>query len=279
LIDRSDVVLQNFRPDATERLGLTYAQVQRWRPDIVYVTVSAFGEPGAWTGWPGYEVQAQAASGLRYARSGRPPGQPFAVNDYGTGLLGAFAAGLALFQRSRTGAGQAVEAALAYTATILQSATLHTDASTREDALGWSPSQRLYRASDGWLFVADHPADEHEFESETVATCVEKLAHQGISAHALVPIDALMRDQWVIDHGLSLTCLLDTGETVTAVGPPARLSRTPVQPGQPAPTPGTDAASILRDIGRDAQLEELVRMGVIAIDAISESRAATPGRA
>ena len=46
---------------------MTYDVVRQQRPDIVYVTVSAFGSPGPWTGWPGYEVQAQAASGLRYA--------------------------------------------------------------------------------------------------------------------------------------------------------------------------------------------------------------------
>jgi crotonobetainyl-CoA:carnitine CoA-transferase CaiB-like acyl-CoA transferase len=75
---------------------------------------------------------------------------------------------------------------------------------------------------------------------------------------------------------VSLTRMHDTGETITTVGPPSRLSRTPVQPGRPAPSPGADAADVLREIGREADLDDLVRAGVIAIESISTSRAATP---
>jgi crotonobetainyl-CoA:carnitine CoA-transferase CaiB-like acyl-CoA transferase len=240
----------------------------------VYVTVSAFGEPGPWTGRPGYEVQAQAASGLRYATQGQPQGQPFAVNDYGTGLLAAFAAMLAIFQRQRTGAGQQAEAALAYTATVLQSATLHTDVPPVGESLGWSPSQRLYRASDGWLYVGGRAFAETEFASVSVASALERLADEGVAAHRLVPIDELMQDPWVTAHGLSITRRHDTGETITTVGPAARLSRTPLEPGRPAPSPGTDAKAILRELGREAELDDLLRLGVVAI----ESPAAIPGR-
>ena len=264
LIQRSDVILQNFRPDAAERLGVTYAAVRQQRPDIVYVSISAFGEPGPWTGWPGYEVQAQAASGLRYAGLARPAGQPFAVNDYGTGLSGAFAAALGLFARARTGRGQQAEAALAYTATLLQSASLQ---DSHHPSLGWSPLQRLYQASDGWLFVGARPAAlshlitdsseeslEQLFRSATVDEWVARLTRAGIGAHRLVSIAELMRDAWVTAHGLSITRVHDTGESITTVGPVARLSRTPVQPGRPAVTPGADAADILHDLHREDQV-------------------------
>ena len=278
LIERSDVVLQNFRPDATERLGVTYAHVRSIRPDVVYVTVSAFGGPGPWTGRPGYEVQAQAVSGLRYASHGQPRGQPFAVNDYGTGLLAAFAAGLGLFQRQRTGAGQAAEAALAYTATMLQSATLHAEVPPVGESLGWSRSQRLYRASDGWLFVGGAEVDEAEIAAAPMAVWLDRFRARGIAAQPCVLVAELMRDQWVVAHGLSVTREHDTGETVTTVGPASRLSRTPVQPGRAAPSPGADAEAILRELGRDSELDGLVRSGVVAIEGTSESRAAAPGR-
>jgi crotonobetainyl-CoA:carnitine CoA-transferase CaiB-like acyl-CoA transferase len=247
LVSRSDVLLQNFRPDAAQRLGVTYQAIRQIRPDIVYVTVSAFGEPGPWQGWPGYEVQAQAASGLRYAQHGRPHGQPFAVNDYGTGLMGAFAAALALYQRERTSAGQQVEAALAYTATILQSPILHRESVPEDNALGWSADHRLERTAHGWEFVAPNVSQP------------------------LVRIENVMRDAWVVEHGLSITREHDGGEVVTTVGPAARLSRTPVQPGVPAPVPGADAASVLRDISRENDLEALLHDGIIAIE-----RAAQP---
>jgi crotonobetainyl-CoA:carnitine CoA-transferase CaiB-like acyl-CoA transferase len=277
LIDRSDVILQNFRPDAAERLGVTYTIVRQRRPDIVYVSVSAYGGPGPWTGWPGYEVQAQAATGLRYAGLARPAGQPFAINDYGTGLCGAFAAALGLFARGRTGRGQQAEAALAYTATLLQSATL-TDTHTEHP--GWSPLQRLYQASDGWFFLGATPehlsqltpditesALETLFRTATVDTWVTRLTRGGMGAHRLVPVAELMRNRWAAAHGLSITRVHDTGETVTSVGPVARLSRTPVQAGRPTVTPGADAADVLRDLHRETQLDRLVAQGVIGIEA------------
>jgi crotonobetainyl-CoA:carnitine CoA-transferase CaiB-like acyl-CoA transferase len=316
LIQRSDVILQNFRPDATERLGLTYAAVRKQRPDIVYVSISAFGGPGLWSGWPGYEVQAQAATGLRFAGLARPTGQPFAVNDYGTGLCGAFAAALGLFARARTGHGQHAEAALAYTATLLQSAGLnathaglqqstgfddteaplleqstwlHTSDEALAEAaalnhtddrgLGWSSLQRLYRASDGWFFLGatrhqvtqltpdiSEPALEKLFGSATVNVWVERLTRLGIGAHGLVPIAELMHDAWVTAHGLSITRIHDTGECVTSVGPVARLSRTPVQPGRPTVTPGADAADVLRDVNRETQLDGLLDQGVVGME-------------
>jgi crotonobetainyl-CoA:carnitine CoA-transferase CaiB-like acyl-CoA transferase len=231
LIGRADVVLQNFRPDAAERLRVRYADVRAIRPEIVYVTVSAFGAPGPWTGWPGYEVQAQAATGLRYAKAGRPLGQPFAVNDYGTGLLAAFATALAVYQRQRSGAGQQVEAALAYTATILQSATLG---------------------------------------SESAEASMEDALHAQAGGAQRASIHALMQDTWVVAHGLSLTREHDTGEVITSVGPAPRLSRTPVQAGRPAPSPGADAAEILRELGRESELDELLRLGIVAIEVSDE---------
>ncbi|HEY2594026.1 MAG TPA: CoA transferase [Chloroflexota bacterium] len=278
LIDRSDVILQNFRPDAAGRLGVTDDAIRQRRPDAVYVSVSAYGSPGPWSGWPGYEVQAQAATGLRFAGRERPTGQPFAVNDYGTGLLGAFGAALGLFARKRTGSGQHAEAALAYTGTHLQSAALN-DAPTPSGALGWSPLQRLYQASDGWFFLGATPETmarftpdtseaslEALFRSAPVAAWVDRLTRAGIGAQRLVGVDELMHDRWVTDHGLSITRPYDTGERVTTVGPAARLSRTPVQPGRPTPTPGADARDILADLHREHQLDDLIAQGVVGVE-------------
>jgi crotonobetainyl-CoA:carnitine CoA-transferase CaiB-like acyl-CoA transferase len=95
---------------------------------------------------------------------------------------------------------------------------------------------------------------------------VERLTRAGIGAHRLVPIAELMHDPWVAAHGLSLTRAHDTGETITSVGPVARLSRTPVQPGRPTVTPGTDAADVLRELNRESQLDQLLAQGVVSIE-------------
>jgi len=162
LIERADVVMQNFRLGVADRLGIGYEQVKACRPDVVYGSVSFCGYGGPWERVPGYEPNAQAATGMAARMGGEagPPGpQPFAPNDYATGLLGAFAVGLGLFHRQRSGEGQHVETSLVAAATILQTALIQThdgqvqDAPSGPEALGWNPLQRLYRASDGWFFL------------------------------------------------------------------------------------------------------------------------------
>jgi crotonobetainyl-CoA:carnitine CoA-transferase CaiB-like acyl-CoA transferase len=300
LIEGADVVLHNFRPGVAERLGVGYDDVKALRPDIVYGTVGFCGEGGPWETAPGYEPNAQAASGMmaRMAgTSGLPAMQPFAPNDYATGLLGAFALGLALYHRRRTGRGQAVHTSLAAAATLLQSPYLVAyqgqawNEPSGSSALGWSPLHRLYRASDGWCALAAAVGhigriesalelsglaglDSLTLESALAARVssrpadewVRRLTAAGVGAHAVVSAVDVMRDPWVVAHGLSITRKHPSGETVTTIGPPARLSRTPVIPGRPVATPGADAPEVLAEIGAADELPRLIESGAVALE-------------
>jgi crotonobetainyl-CoA:carnitine CoA-transferase CaiB-like acyl-CoA transferase len=300
LVRQADVVVQNFRLGVPERLGIGYEQLRAVKPDIVHTSVSAFGYDGPRGNWPGYEPNAQATTGLQTRMGGdaAPLMQPFAVNDYGTGLLAAYGTALALYHRARTGEGQRVEAALAFTGTLLQSAYLQEYAGKRWDeprgreARGMGPLQRLYRASDGWLFLgarADQlgalaaidglagceAADEsvlaaileQRFPTRSVDAWVADLTAAGIGAHRVVTsIPSVMTDPWVAAHGMSVTRPHDTGQEITTIGPGARLSRTPVVPGRPAATPGADAASVLEQIGLGNALGQLCEAGVVLVE-------------
>jgi crotonobetainyl-CoA:carnitine CoA-transferase CaiB-like acyl-CoA transferase len=300
LIERADVVMQNFRLGAADRLGIGYEQVKARRPDIVYGSVSFCGYGGPWERVPGYEPNAQAATGMaaRMGGSAGPPGpQPFAPNDYATGLLGAFAVGLALFHRQRSGEGQHVETSLVAAATVLQAASIQThdgpvpDALSGPDALGWSPLQRLYRASDGWFFLGAQESQrrrlaapdgvdgiavlndrelevalENCFAKRPVAEWVSALTAAGIGAQPLASAIGLMRDPWVVAHGLSVTRTHEGGDAITTIGPPFRLSRTPVVPGAPVGPPGADAATVLASLGMADRLDELVAKRAIALE-------------
>ena len=110
---------------------------------------------------PGHEQIGQAVSGMQVRfGSAKPATAPFAANDYGTGLMACYGVALALLHRRRTGEGQFVDSALAYTATMLQSALLQDYAGKEwnephgQEAIGSGPLNRLYQASDGWLFLA-----------------------------------------------------------------------------------------------------------------------------
>src|SRR4029453_13746416 len=93
LVESADAFLQNLRLGVAERLGIGYEQVRAHKPDIVYLSVSAFGYGGVWQYRPGYEPNAQAITGMQARMGGsadRPAGQPFPIYCFCTGLLGAF---------------------------------------------------------------------------------------------------------------------------------------------------------------------------------------------
>ena len=160
LLESADVVVENYRKGSLARLGLGYDEVRKRRPDIIYASLNAFGYDGPWAGRPGWEQLAQAATGIQVRRGGRdaaPQLLPYPMNDYATGLLGAYSVALALHERQRTGRGQQVDGGLALTAGLLQSPYFldfngHQRAEPEGlDLRGTSALSRLYQAADGWL--------------------------------------------------------------------------------------------------------------------------------
>jgi crotonobetainyl-CoA:carnitine CoA-transferase CaiB-like acyl-CoA transferase len=301
LVRQADVVVQNFRLGVPERMGIGYEQLRAIKPDLVHVSVSAFGYGGPWGDRPGYEPNAQAATGLqtRFGGDGDPLMQPFAVNDYGTGLLAAYGAALALYYRARTGEGQRVEAALAYTGTLLQSAYLQQyggkvwDEPRGREVRGSGPLHRQYQTQDGWLFLGAR-ADQLPMLGgvEGLAGCetlsgdelaaflearfikadtdrwIDQLTESGLGVHRVVTsVPTVMTDPWVAAHGLSVTRRHDTGDRITTIGPGVRLSRTPAVPGRPAATPGADARSVLEQVDLAGALAPLCERGVVLVEA------------
>jgi formyl-CoA transferase len=115
LAARADVVVENFRPGVMDDYGLGYAHVRAVRPDVVYVSISGFGQWGPDAGRAGYDPLAQAASGF-LSLNGSPDGEPvkaptFLADDL-AGVHAALAALAALRHRDRTGEGQHVDVSL-----------------------------------------------------------------------------------------------------------------------------------------------------------------------
>jgi formyl-CoA transferase len=115
LAARADVLVENFRVGTMERWGVGYEAVRAVKPDIVYVSISGFGQFGPLSDRVGYDPMAQAASGW-LAMNGEPDGLPvksptFLADDLG-GLHGVIGALGALRHRDATGEGQHVDVAL-----------------------------------------------------------------------------------------------------------------------------------------------------------------------
>jgi crotonobetainyl-CoA:carnitine CoA-transferase CaiB-like acyl-CoA transferase len=116
LIATAEVLVHNFRPGAAERVGLGEDAVRGIRRDIVYVSISGFGERGPYAGQRAYDPVIQALSGLAEIQRDRDTGRPRMVRtiiaDNTTALTAAQAISAALFARERSGQGQHVRIAM-----------------------------------------------------------------------------------------------------------------------------------------------------------------------
>ena len=130
LIPDIDVVVINYRPDVAARLALDYDTLREICPDLIYVDNTAFGRQGPWSHRPGYDIVAQAVSGLMATdgkldeRGTAPVPVSAAVADYGTGITIALGVCASLFHRQRTGEGQMVETTLLNTALAMQGSSV-----------------------------------------------------------------------------------------------------------------------------------------------------------
>lgn len=111
LIRRADVLIENFRPGAMERLGLGYDSMREANPGLVYCSISGFGSKGG-AGLPGYDPLVQAMSGMM-SITGPPDGDASKVGvalvDVIAGLNATIGILVALRERERSGEGQKVE--------------------------------------------------------------------------------------------------------------------------------------------------------------------------
>lgn len=115
LLSNTDVLVENYRPGVMEKLGLGEKHLREHFPELIYVSVSGFGQTGSNATKPAYDIIIQAMSGLMDA-TGEADGAPTMVGealaDVAGGLFAAWGTMVALFDRSRTGKGRYVDVAL-----------------------------------------------------------------------------------------------------------------------------------------------------------------------
>jgi crotonobetainyl-CoA:carnitine CoA-transferase CaiB-like acyl-CoA transferase len=117
LLPATDVLVQNFRPGAIERMGLGEATVRKLRPDIIFVSISGFGDTGPYAHQRVYDPVIQALCGLAEIQAdrhldGRPRMVRTIIPDKTTAVTAAQAITAALFARERTGQGQHIRIAM-----------------------------------------------------------------------------------------------------------------------------------------------------------------------
>jgi len=115
LVEKSDVLVENFRYGTMDKLGLDYETLKKINPKLIYCTISAFGTTGPYRELPGYDFLVQAMGGIM-SITGEPDGPPMkvgvAIVDVTAALYATSAILAALFYREKTGEGQKVETSL-----------------------------------------------------------------------------------------------------------------------------------------------------------------------
>jgi len=129
LIERADVLVENFRPGTMANLGFAYEATRQLNPRLIYCSISGFGQTGPYASRGGYDTIAQAMSGIMSA-TGHPDMPPakagVPIADIGTGMFAAFGIVCAYIARQRTGEGQLVDTSLLDTSialSLVESAT------------------------------------------------------------------------------------------------------------------------------------------------------------
>ena len=115
LVKEADILVENYRPGVMKRLGVGYEVMSKINPALVYVSISGFGQSGPWAMRPGFDLMAQAMSGIMSV-TGNGDGKPLKagvpVADIGCALFATYAALSAYIGAKNTGQGQYIDASL-----------------------------------------------------------------------------------------------------------------------------------------------------------------------
>jgi crotonobetainyl-CoA:carnitine CoA-transferase CaiB-like acyl-CoA transferase len=161
LVQKADVFVSSVRPQALRKLGLDYETLSAEHPRIIYCGVYGFSESGPYAGRPAFDDIIQAMSGLAVLQGNNDPEGPRYVNtivaDKTSGLTAAGAIAMALYERERSGQGQAVEVPM-FETMVSFNWVEHLGGETfipAEGDMGYgrvlSPHRRPYRTRDGYI--------------------------------------------------------------------------------------------------------------------------------
>ncbi len=167
----ADVVVENLRSGSMAKRGLAYENIVSVKPDIIYCSMTGYGQTGPKSAYPAYDSVIQAATGFM-SITGTPDSGPLKsgppVVDYAMGMAGAFAISAALFARSKTGQGQYIDLSMQDSCMALMSSVLTAYVNTGNppglrgnEAPSKSPASTTFQTKDGLLAIAIN--EQHQF--------------------------------------------------------------------------------------------------------------------
>jgi len=296
LIDRADVIVESFRPGVMAGLGLDVETIRRRRPDIVYCSISGYGQTGPKAAMPAFDGAIQAESGMM-SITGYADGDPlrsgyFAV-DVPTGYAAAFAVAGGVLKARTKGEGSHIDVAMMDTALSMMSlqASEYLQSGITPARLGNMSSARLpsdnaYVTSDGMISVVALSPDQIAtlnktlglageptagdlaavFASAPTADWVERLSTAGIPCSVVreMPValaDAQLNGRAILDKPPAPPSLAET--PLTVIGQPFTLKPAPPE-SRAAPELGQHTDEILSEVGfSNDRIEAWRKAGVV----------------
>jgi len=240
LVKTADVLVENARPGVAGRLGMDYPTLSAINPRLVYASISGFGQTGPWSQRPGFDLIAQAVSGILSSNGfeGMEPAKnSIPVADLGAGLFASYAILSAIIGRQISGMGQYIDASL-FEAGLALSVWETTELwGTGKSPVPIGSANRMsapyqaVKASDGWFVIGAANQGlwlkmlkvlgaEHLQLDERFATNAARVANRIVLIETLAPIfSAANREHWIgalLEAGVPAAPILDYGEAVTS---------------------------------------------------------------
>jgi alpha-methylacyl-CoA racemase len=303
LLEKADVLIEGFRPGVMERLGIGPQEALRRNPKLIYARMTGFGQEGPLAGRAGHDLTYLAYSGVLHAigpREGKPVPPLNLIGDYGGGTMFLIAGILAaLFEASRSGKGQVVDAAMVDGASMLaapffafMAAGFWTDRRGSNLLDSGAPFYDTYRTSDGkHVAVAClEPQFFAEFakllplERRFAAAQYDRSMWDGMREAITRRIGEKARDEWVALFENTDACVAPVLSFYEAPQHPHHLARgVHVRAGaldRPAPAPRfsrTHSETAAPPSGEETTAAVLERLGISPDDIEALAKAGIVG--
>ena len=244
LAERSDVIIESFRPGVVDRLGIGFEAVSARNPGIVYCSTSGFGQSGPRSSWAGHDVNYLGVSGFLDCTGRRADGRPAlpgaTVADIAAGgMQAAMAVMAALLRRERTGVGELLDVAIADGSFALMSLYVDEYLATGVEPgpghyilTGRYACYDIYTCADGRHVAVG--AIEPQFWRNLVGLLgLEQYAGAQLDDDLQDEVRAAMaavfatrpRDEWVAELGPADTCVSEVNSVAEAVADPQYVAR------------------------------------------------------
>ncbi|MDF3018468.1 MAG: Formyl-CoA transferase [Thermomicrobiales bacterium] len=259
-----DVAIENFRPGTADRIGVGYERLRQENPQLIYCSISGFGQDGPYRDRPGYDALAQAMSGMMYI-TGEPDGPPtkhgMSIADIGAGMWAALAIVSALLARERTGEGQYIDISLldAQISWLTYTAGSYFATGRNPERSGFATSaERVVNRG----AVIDVVAEI--MRQRSTAEWMSMLEEAGIPAGPINTVAQALNDPHVLAREMVVTLDHPTAGEISVTGNPAKFSATSGETPSAPPLLGEHTDEILRSLGyTESRIAELRAQAIV----------------